>query len=68
VAGTEKNFGSAVPESHDFVGEGANRETESTGEAEIGKLQSAGLVDEEILGLEVPAKQKCEYISLPQSV
>ena len=52
-AGTEEDVWGAVPQRHDFVGEGVDRDAEGSGETEIGELELAFVVDEEILRLEI---------------
>lgn len=52
-AGTEENVWGAIPEGHDFVGEGVDGDSEGSGKTEIGELQLAFVVDEEVLGLQV---------------
>lgn len=53
LATTEKDLRCAVPESDDFVCVGTERDTECAGQTEIGQLQVALLVDEQVLRLEV---------------
>lgn len=53
LAAAEQDLGSAVPEGDDFVGVGAERNAEGTGQAKVGELQVALFVDEEVLRLEV---------------
>lgn len=53
LATTEQNLGSAVPESDDFVGVSAERDTEGAGKTEISELQVAIHVNEQVLGLKV---------------
>ena len=50
---TEKNLRCAVPESDDFVCVSAERDTECAGQTEIGQLEVAFLVDEQVLWFEV---------------
>ena len=49
----EKDLRCAVPESDDFVCVGTERDAEGAGQTEIGQLQVAFLVDEQILRFEV---------------
>ena len=53
LATTKQNFGRAVPESNYFVGVSAERNTEGASQTEIGQLQVALLVNEQVLRLEV---------------
>jgi len=49
----EQDLRRPVPERDDFVGVGAQRDAEGAGQAEVGELEVAFFVDEEVLGLEV---------------
>lgn len=53
LATTEQDLGCAVPESDDFVGVGAERDTKCASQTKIGQLQVAFLVDEQVLRLEI---------------
>jgi hypothetical protein len=53
LAATKQNFRRAVPEGDNFVGVSAERDTKSASKTEIGKLQVALLVDEQVLRLEI---------------
>lgn len=53
LATAEENLGSAVPESDDLVGEGANRQAERAGQTEVGQLQGALAIDQQVLRLQV---------------
>jgi hypothetical protein len=55
VAGAEEDFGGTVPEGNDLVGQRADGQGESAGKAKVSELERAGLVNKEVLGLEVPA-------------
>jgi hypothetical protein len=52
-AGSEEDVGGSVPEGDDFIGEGADRDSECSCETEICELKLPFVVDEEILGLEI---------------
>ena len=52
-AAAEEDVGRAVPQRHDFVAEGVNRDAEGAGKAEIGEFELALVVDEEVLRFEV---------------
>ena len=52
----EEHVRRAVPQRHDFIGEGVNRDAEGAGEAEVGELELALLVDEQVLRLQVPVQ------------
>ena len=51
--GAEEDLWRAVPERDDLVGVGADGEGEGAGEAEVGELDGAAVVDEQVLRLEV---------------
>ena len=51
--GAEEDLWCAVPERDDLVGVGADGEGEGAGEAEVGELDGAAVVDEQVLRLEV---------------
>ena len=53
LAASKENLGSAVPQSDDFVGVRTQGNAESTREAEVGELEVAVTVDEQVLGLQV---------------
>ena len=55
-AGAEEDVWGAVPEGDDFVGEGVHRDAEGAGEAEVGEFELAFVVDEEVLGFQVPVE------------
>lgn len=55
-SGPEKDIGGPVPESNDFVGEGVDWDAECSGKTEIGKLELAFGVDEEVLRFEIAVK------------
>jgi hypothetical protein len=50
---SEENFWGPVPESFDFVGEGPDRDAESSGKTEICELYHSVFIDEKVLGLQV---------------
>lgn len=49
----KQNIGRTVPQGDDFVGKGINRDAKGTGKTEVGQLQLAAVVDEQVLGLEI---------------
>lgn len=51
---SQQHFRCAVPESLDFVSERLDGETEGASESKISDFEGACLVNEEVLGLEVP--------------
>jgi hypothetical protein len=53
---TEENFGSTVPEGDDLVGVASQRDTKGTCKTKVGQFQGAVLVNEEILGFQVPVQ------------
>ena len=53
LAATKQDLGRTVPECDDFVGVSAERDAEGAGETEVGELEVAFLVDEEVLGFEI---------------
>lgn len=53
LASTQENLGGSVPQSDDLVGVCAQRNTKGAGKTEIGELEVALLVNEEVLGLEI---------------
>jgi hypothetical protein len=50
-AGAEEDVWRPVPQRHDLVGEGIDGDAEGAGKAEVGELELAFGVDEEVLGL-----------------
>lgn len=52
-AGAEEDVRRAVPERHDFVGEGVDGDSEGARKAEVCKLELAFQVDEEVLRLQI---------------
>ena len=56
LVGAEQDLGSAVPQGDDLVRVDADRDAEGPGEAKVGDLDGAALVDEQVLGLEVPVE------------
>ena len=53
LTSTQENLGGSVPQGDDLVGVCAQRNTKGAGKTEIGELEVALLVDEEVLGLEI---------------
>jgi len=52
-AGTEEDVWGAVPQRHDFVGEGVDGDAEGAGETEVCQLELAFVVDEKVLRLQI---------------
>ena len=50
---TEEDLRRAVPQRDDFVGVGAQWNTEGTGQTEVGEFEVALLVDEQVLWFEI---------------
>ncbi len=53
LAAAEQNLRGAVPEGDDLVGVGAQGDAERAGQAEVGELEVALAVDQQVLGLEI---------------
>lgn len=49
----EKDIWCAIPQGHDFIGEGVNRDAECSGETKIGKLEYTLRVYEQVLRLQI---------------
>lgn len=52
----QQHVGRPVPQRHNLVGKGVDRNAHCPGQAKVPELQDALLVDEEILGLQVPVQ------------
>ena len=52
-AGAEEDVGGTVPEGDNFIGECVDGDAEGAGEAEVGELELAFVVDQEVLRFEV---------------
>ena len=53
VTGAKEHFRCTVPQCHNLVGIGAQRDTKCTRKTKVGKLEIALLVDKQVLRLEV---------------
>ena len=52
-AGAEKDVGSSIPESYDFVGEGIDGDAKCSGQTKICQFELAFVVDQKVLGFEI---------------
>ncbi len=67
LAGAEQNLRGTIPQGDDLVGVVAHRDAEGAGEPEVGQLELAGAVDEQVLRLEV-AVQDAEGVAVRNAV
>lgn len=53
---SQQDIGGTIPQGDNFVGEGVDRDTESTGETKISQLELTAVVDQKVLGLQITVK------------